>query len=90
MSHTEKSEECDSCGWETDALTECSAWARTRGHGPNTPDEQKQWGWMCEVCRHTMAGNAYCYPDQYSDSAVLRTVAWGINYLADVTMKARA
>lgn len=83
MTHTEKSEECDSCGWETEALTETDAYARVQGHGPFTPAEEKTWGWLCEVCRSTMAGNAFCYPSQYKDTDVLTTIAWGINYLAD-------
>ena len=81
--HTPKSEECDSCGWETDALTETDAYARTPGHGPFTPDEEKTWAWLCEVCRSTPAGTAYLYPRNYENHEVLSTTAWGINYLAD-------
>ena len=80
--HTSKSEECDSCGWETTALIETDAYARTPGHGPFTPNEEKTWAWLCEVCRSTNAGNAYRFPRQYENKEVLATIAWGINYLA--------
>jgi len=81
--HTPKSDECDSCGWETTELVETDAYARTRGHGPFTPDNEKSWAWLCVVCQNTFAGNAYCYPNQYENKEVLATIAWGINYLAD-------
>jgi len=81
--HTIKSIECDSCGWETTELVETDAYARTPGHGPFTPDNEKTWGWLCIVCRSTFAGNAYCYPNQYENKELFVTIAWGINYLAD-------
>lgn len=81
--HQPKGDECDSCGWETDELEEVDCYARIRGLGPLSPDDQKCWAWMCKVCRSTLVGNAYQYPNQYDDKDVLRTIAWGINYLSD-------
>lgn len=69
--HIEKTEECDSCGWETDALTEVYLTG------------MMQTGLLCEVCRSTKAGNAFLNPGPYcGDANVLTTIAWGINYLA--------
>lgn len=80
MSHTEKPEECENCMFGTNELVECDAYARTIGHGPFTPDDQKQWAWLCEVCRSTYAGNAYLYPFSSGyDQPTLATIAWGIN-----------
>jgi len=79
-----KSEECDCCGWKTEALTQTDAFARTQGHGPGTPREEKEWAWLCEVCRSTMAGNSYLYPRQYPDATVLQMLAWQTNYLASL------
>ena len=77
-------EECESCNWTTTELTKTDAYARTRGHGPMTPNEDKIWGWLCHVCRSTYAGNAYCYPDQYENQTVLSMIAWQTNYLASL------
>lgn len=41
---------------------------------------------MCEVCRSTYVGNAHHAPANY-DTATLITIAWGINYLADLIKK---
>jgi hypothetical protein len=79
LGHTEKPEKCANCHWETGALKECDAYARVRGHGPFTPDDEKTWAWLCEVCRSTYAGSAYCYPDNYESRDVLAMLAWGIN-----------
>ncbi len=68
--YTEKSEACDACGFETEALTEVDAYARTQGHGPFTPEEEKARGWLCAVCMETHSGNAYCYPRQYPDCLI--------------------
>lgn len=87
MSHTEKPEECSCCGWATTELRECDAYARTPGHGPFTPDEEKVWAWLCEVCRSTFAGNTYLYPRNYDPvvAQVLPMVAWCANrILAEV------
>jgi hypothetical protein len=75
-------EECESCGWATVQLTKTDAYARTHGHGPFTPNEDKVWGWLCDVCRSTFAGNAFQYPNQYPDARVLQMIAWQTNYLA--------
>ena len=81
--HTPKPEDCNNCGWYTVDLRECDAYARTRGHGPCTQDDQKQWAWLCPVCYESPAGLAYTYPSQHEgDEFLARIIAWGINYLA--------
>jgi hypothetical protein len=86
--HTEKPEECSNCQWKTTDLTEVDAYARTRGHGPFTPDSEKQWGWLCRVCYETDAGAAYVYPDFHMEDAfTLRVMARGLNYLAAIIAK---
>lgn len=75
--------ECESCNWETPDLTKTDAYARVRGHGPFTPNEDKTWGWLCNVCRATPAGNAWLYPGNYENQPLFATVAWGINFLAE-------
>lgn len=88
--HTEKPEECESCMWSTDELEEVDAYARTPGHGPFTLENEKQWGWLCNVCRSTMAGNAYLYPNsEHYDTPTLQTVAWGINAILDEIVRLR-
>ena len=74
-------DECECCQFETEHLTKTDAYARTRGHGPFTNDEDKEWAWLCEVCRSTPTGNAYLYPTLYSLDLLetLVTIAWGIN-----------
>lgn len=78
-------EECECCQWKTTELVKCDAYARTHGHGPFTPAEDKQWAWLCLVCRSTFAGNTYLYPRNYSyDTHVIgATVCWGINAILD-------
>jgi ribosomal protein L37AE/L43A len=73
MGHVEKPEDCNNCGWETDELKECDAYARVQG------DDEKTWAWLCDICRNTYAGNAYLYPRQYENRDVLAMLAWGIN-----------
>lgn len=86
--HTDKPDECESCLWETKDLTETDAYARTPGHGPFTPDDQKEWAWLCNVCRSTLAGNAHLYPRQYEHADVMSVVAWGINrILAEIASR---
>lgn len=77
--HRSHSGECDSCNWKTDDLTKVDAYARLQGAGPFTPDDEKPWGWLCEVCQSTYAGNAWLYPRQYDNEPLFATVAWGIN-----------
>lgn len=72
---------CESCGWETEHLVKTDAFARIRGHGPFTPNEEKVWGWLCQVCRSTFAGNAWLFPRQYENQPLFALVAWGINFL---------
>lgn len=78
--HQPKPEECENCGWETDELTETDCYARGHRTGPMSPDDEKEFAWLCDVCRSTFAGTAFQYPRQYADqAAVLQTIAWGIN-----------
>ena len=79
VSHEPKPDECDACGWETDALTEMDAYGRTAGHGPFTPDSEKQWAWLCSVCMRTASGTAHLYPRSHDNAEVLSMLAWGIN-----------
>lgn len=72
-------EECECCMWKTAGLVKTDAYARTPGHGPFTPDNDKQWAWMCDVCRSTFIGNGYLYPGHYEPFVVLQTIGWGIN-----------
>lgn len=67
--------------FKTDRLTKTDAYARTPGHGPFTPNEDKEWAWLCDVCRSTMAGNTYLYPRNYEHGTalVMQMLAWGIN-----------
>jgi hypothetical protein len=73
--------ECDCCGFPTAKLTKCDAYARTLGHGPFTPAEDKEWAWLCQVCRSTHVGNMYLYPRNYDHGTALigRTINYGIN-----------
>ena len=73
--------------WETPDLTKTDAYARTQGHGPFTPNEAKQWGWLCDVCRATWAGSAWLYPDQHQNKEVLSMIAWQTNFLAEEIAK---
>jgi hypothetical protein len=87
-----KPEECSCCGWKTRHLRQTDAYARTRGAGPFTPDEDKDWAWLCAVCRNTFAGNTYLYPDNYPAEArlIMPMIAWGINLLtADDAVRRR-
>lgn len=74
-------EECECCMFATIELTKTDAYARTLGHGPFTPDEDKQWAWLCQVCRSTHAGNMYLYPRNYDDGIAMlgSTVNFGVN-----------
>jgi hypothetical protein len=86
--HHEHWGECDSCGWKTEALTEVDCWARVRGAGPFTPDDEKVWAWMCEVCRTSPAGTAYVYNwGEDKNASVLRMLAWQTNYLTERTVR---
>lgn len=67
----DKPEECEFCGWPTDELSES-------GYGPRKP-------WLCEVCRHTPAGNAArSQVNRYGDIApALQAISWGTNRILD-------
>ncbi len=61
---TENPGECDSCGFKTEAVTEC-------------PDLAKaEPPWYCELCKSTHAGVAHQYPSQYQNADVLRTICY--------------
>jgi hypothetical protein len=81
--HGFKPDECDACSWVTDNLTEMDAYARTLGHGPFTPDNEKEWAWLCSVCMSTASGTAHLYPRHRDDAEVLSMLAWGINAILD-------
>lgn len=85
--HQPKGDECDCCHWETTDLEEVDCYARIRGLGPFSPDDQKCWAWMCKVCRSTLVGNSYQYPNQYPDAVVMQLIAWQTNYLVDVAKR---
>lgn len=70
---------CDCCQFQTTELTLVDAYARTFGHGPFTPEQDKEYAWMCDVCHSTLAGNAYLYPRQYEYEVYLisATINWG-------------
>lgn len=82
--------ECECCLFKTDELELTDCYARTPGHGPFTPNHEKQWGWLCNVCRSTLAGNTFMFPRQYdrNTAVILQTIAWQTNFLADVTRQA--
>lgn len=81
---TEKPDECDGCGYETADLTEHDAYACTPGHGPFTPEDQKERRWLCKVCEGTMSGNATLYPrNAIYDYATLRSIAYATNMILD-------
>lgn len=66
----EKSEECDSCGFETTDLKEYPHRGERSRHSPTTM-------WLCFLCAHTPASNAYIYPSQYEGQhAILRTLCY--------------
>lgn len=79
MAHTEQPEECDSCHWVTNTLKEYDAYGRVQGHGPFTPDDEKTWCWLCEICAGTYAGSAYQFPQGYENHEVLASIAWVTN-----------
>lgn len=84
MGHTEKTDYCESCLFETDDLKEVDCYARVPSAGPFTPDDQKVWGWLCEVCRDSYAGMAYQFPRNYENQPVLAMIAWGVNHIASL------
>lgn len=79
-------EECQCCLFPTAALTKCDAYARTSGHGPFTPEAEKQWAWLCEVCRSTYVGNMYLYPRNYDTT--LAYIGAAVNYGTNLILAA--
>lgn len=74
--HQPQPKECEFCGFETDQLHEVEAYGRVPGQGPFTPDDEKEWGWLCGVCWASPAGNAFSYPRHHAnDTVALRTIA---------------
>lgn len=65
---TEKSEECDSCGYKTEGL---KFYASQRIDRPNQPGK-----WLCVLCASTVAGNALDYPEFYPDHNSLKTICY--------------
>lgn len=67
VEHMEKPEECCSCRFQTEELTEY-----------DPPFMSKRTTkWLCRLCASTMAGNAYDYPDQYrGQTDIMQTVCF--------------
>lgn len=76
MTMLEQPDECESCGYETTAL---------KSYGDRRLNaEINHKVWLCWVCACTEAGNAFLFPEQHRhDRSVIKTIAWGINYLRD-------
>lgn len=63
---TEKSEECDCCGYQTEALT-----MYVQGYNPVVES------WLCDLCAGTPAGQTIPYPRQYEgEASMLRTICY--------------
>jgi hypothetical protein len=80
----EKSEECDSCGFRTEALI---AYPVRR----NFPKESAP-KWLCDLCASTMAGNAHEYPEQFREGRagdVMKTICFVGNTILAAIASAR-
>jgi predicted Zn-ribbon and HTH transcriptional regulator len=74
---TEKPEECESCGYETERLTLYDS------HNGDNP-----LAWLCEVCASTYAGNAYHYPRQYENRHIMQQISYCTNLILDTMGRA--
>lgn len=65
---------CQICNYETE-ITEYPFGVKANG----------QSKWLCAVCAKTPAGGIPDVEGRYTDGekAILKTLAWGINFLAD-------
>lgn len=77
----EKSDQCDSCQFETTAL---HRYVGARGFA-----EKQDAAWLCTLCWSTMTGTAHAYPEQYRESGVvLKTICYvGNTILAAIKEK---
>lgn len=62
--------------------TELTWTERLKMNGSGERMERTQAGWLCEVCRSTVAGNLFLYGGE--DAQISSVVAWGINHLASL------
>jgi len=79
----EKPGECDSCGFETEALQE---YPRTEGFmgGPPAPY------WACDVCASSMISRMVCnYPKDISSRDILRSIGMCTNMILAEIRKAK-
>lgn len=70
--------ECQCCGFETKKLRLFRLPTTIAGGGQvrrNVPF------WFCALCASTPASNAHCYPGQYPDAGIMRTVCYVGNAL---------
>jgi hypothetical protein len=73
-------EECNSCSYETAALT--------RYDSMKTGGEPR---WLCQLCAGTLAANALEYPHHFTDGGViLQTICYIGNAILDAIRKAGA
>ena len=72
LTDDEKPESCQCCDWETEDLISFFHHGRQRIF------------WLCRVCDSSFASKAEIYPRQVDLVDVLKTLAWGINYLEGV------
>lgn len=71
LTDDEKPESCQCCGWDTEDLLSFS------------PPGIERTFWLCWVCDCSFASKAEIYPRQVDLVDVLKTIAWGINYLKE-------
>lgn len=81
-------EGCACCGYPTTDLEPCDGYATVLGLGPFSPDEDKPWLWLCNVCRSTQVGNTALYPRNYSHDVA--TLGAAINYGTNAVLAAIA
>lgn len=62
--------ECDNCGFETKLKNYDS---RNSEDGDN----------LCEVCAKTLFAHALFYPEQCSNAALFRSLAWSVNKIIE-------
>ena len=68
MATHEKPPECEFCEWETELLV----WVDMAG---------QESGWLCNVCRSTRAGNAFCFPRQHEMIDALKAISHTTNMI---------
>lgn len=77
--HSEKPEECHSCGFKTEDLTE---------YDPSAFAKARRSHWLCLLCASTCTGNAVSYPEQYPEKRTLEVICFvGNTILAVIKAK---